>query len=232
MLLSSSLGVGGFGVDLGDNDVLFVDEVVGEGFPNGSEGLAVCIISLAIQFIIKYITLLTSAPRSSEGNENVLVTANGLCKGLVGEHVNLAGQLKLLLGLDAGLVSDEVAQAGEVASRVVFRRLVALSIEELERGEALDAKSLSEVAFGIGIDLGDLDLVFGMLESTSKFLVDGSQGLAVSAPGGEELDKSGLARLENDIVEVARDQVNDSRLGGSRSCQGSEEKSLDQDHCE
>lgn len=41
MLLSEGLGVLSFGVDLGDDNVGLEGEVVGEGFPGRSEGLAV-----------------------------------------------------------------------------------------------------------------------------------------------------------------------------------------------
>ena len=39
--MSEGLGVLGFGVNLGDQDAGLGDEVVGEGFPDGSESLAV-----------------------------------------------------------------------------------------------------------------------------------------------------------------------------------------------
>lgn len=41
-LLSGSLALGGLGVDLGNNNVLLVDEVGGEGLPDRGESLAVC----------------------------------------------------------------------------------------------------------------------------------------------------------------------------------------------
>jgi hypothetical protein len=41
LLLSESLCVLSFGIDLGDQDVGLVDKGVGEGLPDGSEGLAV-----------------------------------------------------------------------------------------------------------------------------------------------------------------------------------------------
>lgn len=41
LLLSESLCVLGFGVDLGDQDVGLVDEVVGESLPDGGESLTV-----------------------------------------------------------------------------------------------------------------------------------------------------------------------------------------------
>jgi hypothetical protein len=41
--LGKGLGVLSFSVNLGDRNVRLVDEVVGESFPDGCEGLAVCI---------------------------------------------------------------------------------------------------------------------------------------------------------------------------------------------
>lgn len=41
LVLCKGLGVLGFSVDLSDQDVRLVGEVVGEGLPDGSEGLAV-----------------------------------------------------------------------------------------------------------------------------------------------------------------------------------------------
>lgn len=42
LLLGQSLSILGLGVDLGNHDVVLEGEVVGEGLPDGSEGLAVC----------------------------------------------------------------------------------------------------------------------------------------------------------------------------------------------
>jgi hypothetical protein len=40
--LGKGFGIFGFGVNLGDQDGGFGDEVVSEGFPDGGQGLAVC----------------------------------------------------------------------------------------------------------------------------------------------------------------------------------------------
>jgi hypothetical protein len=40
--LSGFLGVGGFGVNFGDHDGGFGGEVIGNGFPNRSQSLAIC----------------------------------------------------------------------------------------------------------------------------------------------------------------------------------------------
>ncbi len=43
----------------------------------------------------------------------------------------------------------------------------------------------------------------------SQLFVDRGEGLAVAAPGSEELHEGWLARLEDYIVEVGRDEVED-----------------------
>jgi hypothetical protein len=42
VIAGGTLGVGSFGIDLGDNDGRLRLEIVGEGFPRWGEGLAVC----------------------------------------------------------------------------------------------------------------------------------------------------------------------------------------------
>jgi len=66
----------------------------------------------------------------------------------------------------------------------------------------------AELLVGVGIDFGDGDFV-RVLESAGELLVDWREGLAVAAPGREELDERGLAGVEDDVVEVAGEQVFD-----------------------
>ncbi|KAK1247909.1 LOW QUALITY PROTEIN: hypothetical protein MKX07_000797 [Trichoderma sp. CBMAI-0711] len=119
--------------------------------------------------------------------------------------------------------------AVQITARLVLLRLLALAIEELERGEALDAESLSEVSLRVGVDLCNLDLVLGMLKHLGQLLVHGSKVLAVAAPGGKELDKRGLSGKDK-LVKVGRNQVDDGRLGSHRAGQDGEHEALDQDH--
>lgn len=67
----------------------------------------------------------------------------------------------------------------------------------------------AELLVGVGIDFGDGDLVRSVLESGAELLVDGREGLAVAAPGREELNESGLAGVEDDVIEVVGQQVLD-----------------------
>lgn len=155
----------------------------------------------------------TSTPWGGEGNENMLVTANFLGEGRVREHDDAALGGGLLLGLDTGLLRDESREALEVTAAVVVARLIALAIEPLEGWKALNTEALSEISLGVGVDLGDLDLVICKLENVGQVLIDGGESLAVAAPRGEELDESRLARLQDDGVEVVWQEIEDCRLG-------------------
>lgn len=107
LLGCESLGVLGFGVDLGDQNAGLIDEVVGEGLPDGCESLAVCNLSATKR--VGEMAERTSAPWGSKGNKDVLVLADLLLEALVIEEGNLAGQLALDFRLQAGLLCDEFA---------------------------------------------------------------------------------------------------------------------------
>lgn len=66
----------------------------------------------------------------------------------------------------------------------------------------------AELLVGVGVDFGDGDFV-RVLEGVAELLVDGREGLAVAAPGREELDERGLAGVEDDVVEVGGEEVFD-----------------------
>lgn len=109
----------------------------------------------------------TSAPWSSKSNEHVLVLSNLLREGLVIKVHDLAGKLALDLGLDGCFLGDELAQALQITTAIVVSRLVALSIEPLERGEACYAEALAQRLVVIRIDLCDADLLPSVLEDGS-----------------------------------------------------------------
>lgn len=215
LLLGSSLCVFSFSVNLGDEDCRFVGVVVGELFPDGSKGLAVCKEVSILALLRERHSLLTSTPRGSEGNNDILVTANLGLEGLVVQHLNIAGDGGLLLLLEASFLGDEGRQALEVSAAVVVHRSVALSIEPLEGREALNTESTAELLVSISVNLSDGDLVLCEFERRSQLLVDRGKILAVTAPWSEELDQSRLSRLENDVVEVLGDEVDDGRSGRS-----------------
>lgn len=156
---------------------------------------------------------LTSAPWRSKSNQNILVTTNnGLERGVV-QELNLANLLLRGTGLNASLLGDEGRQALEITTTLVFLRLVTLAIEVLNSGEALNAEALAQVAVRISVDLANGNLVLSESKDTSKLLVNRGESLAVTAPGGEELNKRGLAGLQDDVVEVLGDEVDDSGAG-------------------
>jgi hypothetical protein len=208
--LRGGFGVGGFAVDFGDEDVGLGGEVGGELFPDGGEGLAVCEGSVSCAGSITWesdFLRLTSTPRSSESNKHILVPTNLLLESRVGQHLHRAGRHLLRLRLHARLALHESRQALEVTATLV---VLDLAIREPFQGrEALDAVLAAELLVGIGIDFGNGDFVGGVLERTGELFVDGRESLAVAAPGGEELDERGFAGVEDDIVEVVREEVFD-----------------------
>ena len=66
----------------------------------------------------------------------------------------------------------------------------------------------------IRVNLGDADLALCVLKGSTKLFIDGGEGLAVAAPGSEELDECWLARVEDGLVKVAGEQVKNCRFGG------------------
>lgn len=168
---------------------------------------------------------LTSTPRGSEGNNDVLVTANLGLEGLVVQHLDIAGCDSLLLGTNARLLGDESRQTVKISTAVVVLGGVALSIEPFEGREALNAESAAKLLVGIGVDLCNGNLLLCKLKGSGQLLVDWGESLAVAAPRGEELDQSRLSRLEDDIIEVVRDEINDGR--GGRSAHQGERRSQD-----
>jgi len=161
----------------------------------------------------------------------MLVTTNGLGESSIIEVGNLAGHLKLLLGLDTSLFNNEVGQTLQITARLVFLRLCALSIEELEGRETLDTESLAKLALGVGIDLCNLD-VLGMFVGVCKILPNGSKLLAVTTPRSEELDEGGLAGLENDVVKVGGEQLDDGGFSCDGGGESAEHEALDENHIE
>jgi hypothetical protein len=166
----------------------------------------------------------TSAPRRSEGNKNILVLSNLLLEALVVQVGDSAGQLALDFGLDRRLLCDELGQALEVTAALVVLGLVALAIEPFQRGESSNTEALAQGLVFVRIDLCDRDLASGVLETGGELLVDGGEVLAVSAPRGEELDKGGLARLQNDIVEVLGCEVDNRGCGRGGGGKGGQQR--------
>jgi len=174
---------------------------------------------------------LTSTPRSSESNKNILLAANLLRESSLSQHLDRASHGLLRLGLDASLGSNESRQALKVATALVVLGGSALAIEPLEGREALHAPFPAELLVGVGVDFGDGDFVGLGLEGGGQLFVDGREGLAVAAPGREELDQGGLAGVEDDFVEVVREEVLDGRGGrGAGDGEGRGEELGDPNH--
>lgn len=111
------------------------------------------------------------------------------------------------LGVSSNLVAtvlgDESSEVLNSAGTAVLDGLtLAVGREELDGGETLDL--VGDVVGG-GIDLCDGDLVGVGLEQLTQLLVLGSKGLAVTAPGGVELNQDILVGVHDNLVVVLGD---------------------------
>ena len=137
----------------------------------------------------------------------MLITTSNLVERLIIQHLNLTRLLLRHTRLHPSLLSDKPRQAVKVPTPLVVLRLVTLPIKPLQRREPLDAKALAQLAVLVRIDLAHADLVADGGERLADFLVDGSESLAVAAPGGEELHQSWFAGFQHDAVEVLGGQI-------------------------
>ena len=121
----------------------------------------------------------------------------GLGGGVSGNLVDASG----LVG--RGVLVEPVLEVSELTvTRVVNASLVVLGVE-LESGVATDGDSLNFV--GGGIELSNHEVIDGG-DGIGELIPDGGELLAVSAPGGVELDKDILGGVVDDISEVLADE--------------------------
>ena len=80
-------------------------------------------------------------------------------------------------------------------------------VDVLDGGEARNAILLTNGAVGISINLGDDDVGL-VLESKAELLPVGGEVLAVTAPGGVELNEDILRGVVDDLIEVSGSQGN------------------------
>lgn len=95
----------------------------------------------------------------------------------------------------------------------LVRDTSAVSLEEDESGETSDTERTINVVGG-GVDLGDGDVGLGILEVLAELVPDGGEGLAVSAPGGIELNKDVLGG--GGLIKVLVDEDLDRAVVGLR----------------
>ena len=157
----------------------------------------------------------------------MLLKPNGLLEVRIREYLHLTRALSLLLRLHARLFRDETRERLQVPSAIIVRWLFALPVKPLQCRKALDTEALAEVAVLVCVDFCNGD--WGGGECCAEFLVYGCESLAVAAPGGKEFDEGGFAGVENDIVEVAGDQVEDLGGGGYKREDGGQRRE-DADH--
>lgn len=115
----------------------------------------------------------------------------GLIVGVgVGDNDNVVGSLELLEGVlveagDSGKgLLHHVGGDGSSLALATVGGDVVKALEDLEGGVALNAVILAEVSLLSAVDLGELDVL--LLEGGGSLLVLGCEGLAVTAPGGED----------------------------------------------
>lgn len=118
---------------------------------------------------------------------------------------------ELGIELDDGVLEDELRDGGEVAIALITDgSILVVSREEEEGGEATDVVSGINIVLS-GIDLGNDDRV-DLAEGSSDLLVEGGEGLAVTAPGGVELNQNVLGLILDNLVKVLVDQSLDVLL--------------------
>jgi hypothetical protein len=133
--------------------------------------------------------------------------------GLLGHAVGLdalGGGILSSGDLVAAVVTDELGKGLDGTSAAVLDRLVlGASLEELDGREARDV--IGNVVGG-GINLGDGDLVGEGSELLSQLVVLGSKSLAVSAPGGVELEKDVLVVVDDEVLVALGDDHGGTKL--------------------
>lgn len=116
---------------------------------------------------------LTTTPRRSERNHDILVRTNLFLEALIIQDLNMADCLFSALWFDAALIGNEFLQRLEVSAAVVVDRFGAwLAIEPFQGREALDTEALAELFVGIGINVGDGDSARLCAEGGGEFVVD------------------------------------------------------------
>lgn len=145
------------------------------------------------------------------GLGNLLLDTRG-SGGLLGHAVSLDALSAGILSsgdLVAAVVANELSEGLDRSSATVLDGLVlGAGLEELDGREASNV--IGNVVGG-GVNLGNGDLVGESGVLLSKLVVLGGQGLAVSAPGGVELEKDILVVVDDEVLVALCD--NDSGTG-------------------
>jgi hypothetical protein len=132
---------------------------------------------------------------------------------LLGHTVGLNTLGVGLLGdgdLVAAVVANELSKGLDGAGAAVLNGLVlGAGLEELDGGEARDV--IGNVVGG-GVNLGDGDLVGEGRVLLGELVVLGGEGLAVSAPGGVELEENVLVVVNNEVLVALGDDHGGTRL--------------------
>lgn len=126
----------------------------------------------------------------------------------VEEVLDLARWLGCLLDLCARPLRHILLQLlNAPATSVVFRQAIS-AIEPLESWESSNAVFRAQLLVSVAIDLRNRDLLVRGGEGVGELLPGRSELLAVAAPWGEELHKTGLA-AEHYGVEVRGVELDD-----------------------
>lgn len=163
---------------------------------------------------------LTSTPRRRKRNKHILLTTNNLLKRRISQHLNLRGLLLRPPRFHPGLIGNPSTQTLQVPTTLIILRLITLTIEPFQRRKTLDPEPTAQFAVLVRIDFTNGDLVGGESEGLAELFIDRGEGLAMTAPGGEEFDEGGFAGLQDDAVEVFGVEVDDGGIGEGQAHEG------------
>jgi hypothetical protein len=171
-----------------------------------------------VTFAVRKTVCHNSGSLASLLNNSVLDSTGDLSGDTLSGSLGLLRHTRSLdivgLGVSGNLVATVLGdEGGEVlnsaGTAVLDGLTLAVGGEELDGRETLD---LVGNVVGGGINLGDGDLVRVGLEQLTELLVLGSKGLAVTAPGGVELNQNILVGVHDNLVVVLGDNDGDGAV--------------------
>jgi hypothetical protein len=154
---------------------------------------------------------------TSERGDNLLSLSEDISGGggnkLLNELTEILDETNRLLEAtlsgagSSGLLVNKLDEVSEIATTLITITLLVRLGEELQSGESRNVVLGGNVTVSISINLGNNDALLG-LEDGTELVPNGSEGLAVSAPGSIELNKDILIGIDN-LIKVGGSQDDD-----------------------